>query len=108
MPCTEAPPSVSATAWFRKLLAKTLHLAASVTDLDENLEPRGHRLLSKLPRLSEPLVDRIVVQFATLQRVLRATAEELESVEGLGAARAKAVKESLGRLAENSILDRYQ
>ncbi len=91
-----------------EVLAKTLHLATAMTDLDENLEPRGYRLLSALPRLSAPVVDAVVERFESLQRVLRATVEELETVEGLGAARARSVKESLGRLAESSILDRYQ
>ncbi len=91
-----------------EVLAKTLHLATSMTDLDENLEPRGYRLLSTLPRLSSTVVDAVVERFESLQRVLRATVEELETVEGLGAARARSVKDSLGRLAESSILDRYQ
>lgn len=90
------------------ILAKTLRLANSDADLDANLEPRGYRLLSKLPRLPEQVVDNIVGSFVSLQRILRATVEELEQIDGVGLVQARAVKEGLARLAENSILDRYQ
>ena len=38
---------------------------------------------------------------------MRASVGDLEQVEGVGEARAKSVKEGLARLAEASILDRY-
>ena len=38
---------------------------------------------------------------------MRASVGDLEQVEGVGEARAKSVKEGLARLAESSILDRY-
>jgi diadenylate cyclase len=88
------------------LLAKTLRLAGPSFDLDTTLEPKGYRLLSKLPRVNEPVVDNVIGQFGTLGRVLRATASELEAVEGVGPGRAKALKEGTGRLAQSSILDR--
>ena len=42
-----------------------------------------------------------------LQKLMRATVEDLDEVEGVGETRAKAIKEGLSRLAETSILDRY-
>ena len=75
--------------------------------LTRALEPRGYRLLHRLPRFPEALADRIVEHFAGLQRILRTTADDLEEVEGVGEARARSVKEGLARLAEASILDRY-
>ncbi len=87
-------------------LAKALYLDRE-QELDGNIEPRGHRLLSKLPRVNELTVDRLVAHFGTLGRVLRATVEELEEVEGVGPSRARSLKESTGRLAETSILDRF-
>ena len=38
---------------------------------------------------------------------MRATIDDLEDVEGVGEPRARAVKDGLARLAESSILDRY-
>ena len=38
---------------------------------------------------------------------MRATIDDLVDVEGVGTARARAIKDGLSRLAESSILDRY-
>lgn len=76
-------------------------------DLDMSVEPRGHRLLAKIPRLSDEIVERIVERFGSLQKIMRATPDDLEEVEGVGEVRARAIKEGLSRLAELSILDRY-
>jgi diadenylate cyclase len=89
-----------------KSVADVLHLPAE-GELDSSLQPRGYRLLSKIPRLPESVIDRIVERFGTLQKIMRATIEDLDDVEGVGATRARAIKEGLSRLAETSILDRY-
>ena len=89
-------------------VAASLHLAsAGLIDLDTHLEPRGYRLLSRIPRLPEAVVDRIVDRFTNLQKIMRATIDDLDDVEGVGETRARAIKEGLSRLAETSILDRY-
>ena len=38
---------------------------------------------------------------------MRASVSDLVEVEGVGEARARAIKDGLARLAESSILDRY-
>ena len=90
-----------------KTVAGILHLPADASELDAGLQPRGYRLLSKIPRLPEAVIDRIVERFGTLQKIMRATIDDLDDVEGVGATRARAIKEGLSRLAETSILDRY-
>jgi diadenylate cyclase len=87
-------------------VAGVLHLPDGI-DLDLDLEPRGYRLLSKIPRLPEEIVERIVERFGSLQKIMRATPDDLEEVDGVGEVRARAIKEGLSRLAEVSILDRY-
>lgn len=87
-------------------LAKVLGLGSTAPDLDANVEPRGYRLLSKLPRVNDLMVANVIQQFGSLGRVLRATASELEAVDGVGPGRARALKEGTGRLAEASLLDR--
>jgi diadenylate cyclase len=89
-----------------KVVAGMLHLSGGV-DLDLSLQPRGHRLLSKVPRLPDTVIDKIVERFGNLQKIMRATIDDLDDVEGVGEARARAIKEGLARLAETSILDRY-
>jgi diadenylate cyclase len=90
-----------------KTVAAILHLPAEQAELDAGLQPRGYRLLAKIPRLPEAVVERIVDRFGTLQKIMRATIDDLDDVEGVGATRARAIKEGLSRLAETSILDRY-
>ena len=60
-----------------------------------------------VPRLPGTVVDRLVEHFGGLQRLLGATVEDLQAVEGVGDARARGVREGLSRLAEASILERY-
>jgi len=90
-----------------KAVASMLHLPGGPADLDASMQPRGYRLLSKIPRLPEGVIDRIVDRFGNLQKIMRATIDDLDDVEGVGEARARAIKEGLSRLAETSILDRY-
>jgi diadenylate cyclase len=90
-----------------KTVATTLHLAVSGTDLDTNLSARGYRLLAKVPRLPDAVVDAIVERFGSLQKILRASVTDLDDVKDVGESRARAVKDGLSRLAESSILDRY-
>jgi diadenylate cyclase len=90
-----------------KAVGAALHLPHGTTDLDENLQPRGFRLLARIPRLPEPVVERIVARFGNLQKIMRATIDDLDDVSGVGETRARAIKEGLSRLAETSILDRY-
>ncbi len=87
--------------------AHALGLAPAATEPDRPLEPRGYRLLHRLPRFPDVLVDRIVDHFAGLQNIMGSSVRDLEQVEGVGEARARSVKDGLARLAEATILDRY-
>jgi diadenylate cyclase len=88
-------------------VAATLQLPGEAADLDASVQPRGYRLLARIPRLPESVVERIVDRFGTLQKIMRATIDDLDDVTGVGATRARAIKDGLSRLAESSILDRY-
>ena len=90
-----------------KRVAAVLHLPPEAAELEVGLQPRGYRLLSRIPRLPDAVVDRIVERFGNLQKILRATLDDLDEVEGVGSSRARAIKDGLTRLAETSILDRY-
>lgn len=76
-------------------------------DLDTGMQPRGYRLLSRIPRLPEPLIHQLVGRHATLEKILRATAAELESIDRIEPGMVRAIKDGLARLAESSILDRH-
>jgi len=90
-----------------KAVVSALNLRDRSLDLDDAMQPRGHRLLSRIPRLPEQVTDAIVEHFGNLQKIMRATIDDLDDVAGVGETRARAIKEGLSRLAETSILDRY-
>lgn len=75
--------------------------------LDTSVSPRGFRLLARVPRLPEVVIDRLAQHFGTLQKLLAASIDDLQAVEGVGDMRARSVREGLSRLAESSILERY-
>ncbi len=88
-------------------VTSVLHLPGPSAPLDAGLQPRGYRLLSRIPRLPESVIDRIVERFASLPKILRATVDDLDDVDRVGETRARAIQEGLSRLAESSVLDRY-
>jgi diadenylate cyclase len=88
-------------------VAKAMGYPGTVDALDGAVSPCGLRLLAKVPRLPATVVERLVEHFGNLQRLLGATVEDLQAVEGVGEARARSVREGVSRLAEASILERY-
>jgi len=84
-------------------VASVLRLGSAV-ELDTAVQARGYRLLSRLPRLPDVVVDKVVDQFGTLAKLLAATVDDLDSVAGVGAVRAKAISEGLSRQAESTAL----
>ena len=88
-------------------VARALGFGAGPDSLDSSVSPRGYRLLAKVPRLPSLVVDRLVDHFGGLQRLLAASIDDLQAVEGVGESRARTVREGLSRLAESSILERY-
>jgi diadenylate cyclase len=87
-------------------VAKALGLGGG-EHLDGAVAPRGYRLLAKVPRLPSTVIEGLVAHFDTLQKLLSAGVEELQIVDGVGELRARSVRESLSRLAESSMLERY-
>jgi diadenylate cyclase len=77
-------------------------------ELDTPVTPRGYRLLAKIPRLPDAVIEHIVERFETLPKLLRASTDDLDDVKDVGAMRARAIKDGLARLVETSILDRYK
>ena len=91
-----------------KAVGAALHLPDAQLDLDENVQP------ARLPAAGQdPAPARAghrgasSARFGNLQKIMRATIDDLDDVAGVGETRARAIKEGLSRLAEASILDRY-
>jgi diadenylate cyclase len=89
------------------LVARAMGLPSTLEGLDSAASPRGHRLLARVPRMPGAILDRVVEHFGGLQKLLAASAEDLQVVDGIGESRARAVREAISRLAEVSIIDRY-
>ncbi len=87
-------------------IAEALGFAAGA-GLEGGVAPRGYRLLSRIPRLPERTVDALVARFGSLARLMAADLVSLDAVEGIGATRAKAIKEGLARLVEAGALERF-
>jgi diadenylate cyclase len=81
-----------------KSVVGVLHLPTDANELEAGVQPRGYRLLSKIPRLPDAIIENIVERFGSLQKILRAGTDELDDVEGVGEVRARAIKEGLSRL----------
>ncbi|WP_137988662.1 DNA integrity scanning diadenylate cyclase DisA [Streptomyces vilmorinianum] len=89
------------------IVARALGYSGSPETLDSAVSPRGYRLLAKVPRLPGAIIERLVEHFGGLQKLLAASVDDLQTVDGVGEARARSVREGLSRLAESSILERY-
>lgn len=74
--------------------------------IDTLISPRGHRILSKIPRIPVTVIDNLAREFKELKAIMDASYEQLDKVEGIGEARSKAIKNGLRRLKEQVMLDR--
>ena len=88
-------------------LLAVLGYPASVNPLDHSVSPRGYRVLSRIPRLPDAVVKRVVSTLVGLEGIVRASQRELEAVEGVGTVRAREIREGLRRLQEHNLMDRY-
>ena len=88
-------------------LAELLGYDRKVSTLDFPVSPRGYRVLGRIPRLPKLVVQRIIQEFGGLDEVLAASDDDLEAVEGVGAGRAKDIREGMRRLQEVDFVDRY-
>lgn len=90
-----------------RAVAATLHRGGDVSDLDAEVAPKGLRLLRRVNRLGDELSCRIANHFGEFSRLQRATVEELAGIDGVDAAVASQIKETLERVTESTILDQY-
>src|ERR687886_176953 len=88
-------------------LLAVLGYPASVNPLDHSVSPRGYRVLSHIPRLPEGVIRRVVTTLDGLDAIVRASQRDLEEVDGVGAVRAREIREGLRRLQEHNLVDRY-
>jgi diadenylate cyclase len=89
------------------LVGRAMGFGTAPESLDAAVSPRGYRLMSRVPRLPDVVLDRMVEHFGGLQKLLAASVDDLQAVEGVSEARARTIREAISRLADASIIDRY-
>ena len=67
--------------------------------------PRGYRILNKIPRMPNVIVNNLVKSFKSFQHILAADIEKLDEVDGIGEVRARTIKQSLRRMQEQFMFD---
>ncbi len=88
-----------------RLAAATLHLGD--VDIDDEIAPKGLRLLHRVHKLQPDLAAKIATNFGGLARLQRVTVAQLMEVDGVDPEIANSVKETLERVTESTILDQY-
>jgi diadenylate cyclase len=88
-------------------LAQVLGYPRTINPMDHAVSPRGYRVLHKVPRLPDVVVEHVISHFGGLEAFQRASVGELEEVDGVGNVRAKEIREGLRRLQEQNLVDRY-
>ena len=67
--------------------------------------PKGYRILNKIPRMPNNIVENLVKSFKTFQHIIAADIPALDEVEGIGEVRAGNIKQSIKRMQEQFVFD---
>lgn len=87
-------------------ICKAIGFPEDLEMLDEQITPRGFRMLNKIPRIPVSIITNLVNYFGNFQKVIYASEEELDYVEGIGEIRIRMIKDGLKRLQEQALLER--
>jgi diadenylate cyclase len=68
---------------------------------------RGYRVLNKVPRMPNNIVENLVKSFKSFQHILAANMQQLDDVDGIGEIRARTIKQSLKRMQEQFVFDNF-
>jgi diadenylate cyclase len=77
-----------------------LATALGFPDIEEAVEPRGLRALTRVPRLPDTVRHSLVGHFKGFQRMLNASVSDLEKVEGVGRSRAQQLRRFFDRMID--------
>ena len=66
---------------------------------------RGYRILNKIPRMPNNIVENLILAFKSFQHILAADIDSLDDVDGIGEVRARTIKQSLRRMQEQFIFE---
>ena len=90
-----------------RLTADALSPSGDSTDLAQEVVPKGMRLLHRVSRLPTATAIDVADHFGGLAKLQRATVDDLMVVDDVDEATARAIRETLSRVTESTILDQY-
>lgn len=90
-----------------RLAAATLFPNDENEDLGREVSPKGLRLLHRVSRLPQETASAVADHFGGLARLQRATVDDLLLIECMDEPTARAIRETLTRVTESTILDQY-
>jgi diadenylate cyclase len=90
-----------------RVAAASLHREGDSRDLDQEVAPKGLRLLHRVHRLPADRAAAIADHFGGLAKLQRATIRDLMDVDDIDEVTAMAIKDTLERVTESTILDQY-
>ena len=90
-----------------RLAANALSPGDDSTDLSREVVPKGMRLLHRVSRLPSATAMAVAEHFGGLAKLQRATVDDLMAVDGVDEATARAIRDTLSRVTETTILDQY-
>ena len=76
-------------------------------DLGVEAAPKGVRLLHRVSKLPEGGPELVAEHFSSLAKLQRATVDDLTAVDGIDEQTARAIRDTLARITEATILDQY-
>ena len=88
-----------------QIMAKVLGYDDFENYEEVNVYTRGYRILNKIPRMPNNIVENLVIAFKSFQHIVQADIPALDEVEGIGEIRAKAIKRSIKRMQEQFLFD---
>ena len=89
----------------QQIIAKILGYDVFDTYEEVAVYTRGYRILNKIPRVPNNIVENLVKSFKSFQHILEADIPALDEVDGIGEIRARTIKQSLKRMQEQFVFD---
>ena len=84
-------------------ISEALGYPRDIHNFFDVLEPRGYRMLSQVSRIPFSVIENIVGEFKTLDRICTAAIDELQAVDGVGKTRASTIKDTLAQMKTTTV-----
>lgn len=81
-------------------IANLLGYDDGLRTLDIKVKPKGYRILNKIPRIPNYVIENIINSFDSFQHIINASVDQMDQVEGVGQIRSINIVEGLKRYKE--------